>query len=221
MFNLRLLRRRPGGLSTLFILLGIFGCITAATLSVIGAPLAWWRAREVAEYPQPQPSELEMIPPGTPVLLAARLPTDVETIRHGLALYKVEVLVETHDETGTAAGWRLAMPPPARVRLALVDGHEITVQMPEDVAFANAQTFESEDRKERTIGYLPGQALTVDGAWEGANMITAASLYAGTPEAYVDYRRRQPGMSLLGAGFCGSASLGLFVIAAVLRVRGQ
>ncbi len=221
MLNLWRRRRRSGGLSTLLVILGIFSCITATTLSVIGAPLAWWRAREVASYPQPQPSELGTIAAGTPVLLAARLPVDGAVGAHGLALYKVEVFRDAQEDTDTAAGWRLETPPPARVPLLLADDRRITAQLPENIALTNAETFESEERKVRTIGYLPGQALTVEGTWEGRDLITATSLYAGTPEAYVEYRRNQPGISLLGAGFCGSVSLGLFVVALALHLSGH
>ena len=97
------------------------------------------------------------------------------------------------------------------------------LQLPEDVVFANARVFEEEQDgvSRRSVGYLPGQALTVEGTYEGGNLITAHTLYAGSPEAYIDYLQHQPGQLTVSGMICGGAGLILLLAAAVLRLLGH
>ncbi len=106
----------------------------------------------------------------------------------------------------------------------LLEGNlSVTLQVPEDVTFANAHVFEEEqgDMSRRYVGYLPGQALTVEGVGEGHSLITAHTLYAGSPDAYIEYLEHQPGQLAVGGMICGGTGLVLLLAATLLRLLGH
>ncbi len=222
-------RSRGGGFSVVLLIFGVFGCISTAAMVFLGAPLAWGQARKVAALPQPAANALATLTPGTEALFTAQLPAPEETGPFGLALYYVEVLQEAQSSEGGTPSrsqtWVRESPSPAAVTLRLSDGGQLRVQLPQQVAFYNAQRQESladtEERAMRYVGYLPLQTLTVHGTWEGDGVVTAEALYAGSAAAYVDYRQSQPGTALVTGGFCGGVALLLLAVGVVLRFLGK
>jgi hypothetical protein len=113
--------------------------------------------------------------------------------------------------------------------LLLSNGRPLSVQFSSQTAFLNAQRFEEESveslvgsgRERRYVGYLPGQALTVEGTWEGGELLTARTCYAGTPEDYSTYLARQPWIMLAAGVTCGGLGVSLLVIGFALRLLGK
>ena len=98
------------------------------------------------------------------------------------------------------------------------------IQLAANATFLNTQRFEetaADGVERRVVGYLPGQAIAAEGTWEGANLVTARTLYGGSIEAYVAHVSRQPGRLLTYGGICGGISLALLAAAAVLRILGR
>jgi len=217
--------RRKAGLSVLFLIGGLFACFNTLVLGVLGVPFTFLKAREAAALPRPTADALQTLSPGTSALVTARLPLDMEAGPYGLGLYSVELSrsaagedsVSDDTETGL---WKLETPPPQWVTLLLDNGYDLRVQMPETVSFLNANTFEEADTR-RYKGFLPGQTLTIEGTWEGDDLMTARALYAGSSDAYVSYLREQPGMSFVGSAFCGGVGIVLLCVALVLRFAGR
>lgn len=223
----RLFRRRKAGLSIVVLMFGIFACLSGLTATLMGAPLAWWRAREAARLPRPLVTDLEALPPGTDALFTGWVPASEFDLNrpHGLVLYKVERAAESEGTAtpGPSTPWVLETPPRDRIRFQLTENDAVTLQLPEDVAFANAHVFEAQEDgvTRRYTGYLPDQTLTVEGTWERADFVTAQSLYAGPPDAYVAHLRRQPGQLALGGALCGGTGFVLLLVAAGLRLLGK
>jgi hypothetical protein len=223
----RLFRRRKAGLSIVVLMFGIFACLSGLTATLMGAPLAWWRAREAARLPRPLVTDLEALPPGTDALFTGWVPASEFDLNrpHGLVLYKVERAAESEGTAtpGPSTPWVLETPPRDRIRFQLTENDAVTLQLPEDVAFANAHVFEAQEDgvTRRYTGYLPDQTLTVEGTWERADFVTAQSLYAGPPDAYVAHLRRQPGQLALGGALCGGTGFVLLLVAAILRLLGK
>lgn len=222
-------RRKPGGLAVVLLVFGIFGCVSAALALGLGTPAAWLNARAAARYPQPRAADLAALPPGTPALLAAQLPVNAATGPHRLALYRVDYQAGPDTSPGIltpegGGAWALEVPPPEQVALHLEGGDTLTVQLPETVAFANAEVIEEDlgaGALRRYTGFLPGQTLTIAGVWEGEGRATAQTLFAGAPEGYVAYLRAQPGAIFTGGMLCGGASMALLVVAVALRFLGR
>jgi hypothetical protein len=220
-------RRRKAGWSVVVLIFGCFACLSGLTATVMGAPLAWWRAREVARLPRPSVDNLETLPPGTDVLLTGWIPASAFDLNrpHSLVLYRVERAAETGGTAtpGASLTWALETPPQERIRFQLTEAEALTLQLPEDVTFVNARTFEEagEAGTLRYTGYLPDQTLTVEGRWERPQLVTARTLYGGPPDAYVAHQRRQPGQLALGGAVCGGMGLVLLGVAAVLRLMGK
>jgi hypothetical protein len=230
----RLFRRRKAGGSIVVLIFGVFACLSGLTATLMGAPLAWWRAREAARLPRPTVAELETLPPGTDALFTGWVPaSDFDlNLPHGLVLYKVERAAETEGTAtpGPSATWVLETPPQDRIRFQLTEDDAVTLQLPEDVSFANAHVsfanahvFETQEDgvTRRYTGYLPDQTLTVEGTWERPNLVTARALTAGPPDAYVAHLRRQPGQLAVGGAVCGGMGFVLLVVAAGLRLLGK
>jgi hypothetical protein len=206
---------------------------------VLGAPTSWMRAREVAALPQPQPDELASLAPGTHILLTAQLPPDAPTSTpHGLALFYEEERTrsaptrqsgEAPPSSSRSGNWERVSPPPAAVELLLSNNEPLDVQFAPDIQFLNGQEIEGEtqqqadgsQREQRYVGYLPGRALTLEGAWEGNNRFTAHVSYAGAPTDYVDYRASQPGMMVFYGLFCCVVSLALIGGGSILWLIGR
>jgi hypothetical protein len=62
--------------------------------------------------------------------------------------------------------------------------------------------------------------LTVRGATAGEHRLLADSLYAGTPDEYLSYLDRLPGLGLLSGFLCGGLALLLVMAGGVLRLVG-
>jgi hypothetical protein len=231
--------RRRAGLSLALLFFGAFSCFGATATIVLGAPASWFRAREVAALPQPQPAELPGLAPGTAMLVQAQLPPDAPTSTpHGLALFAVEERTrraptrQTGEERSPNSGsgsWERVTPPPATVALQLSNAEMLDVQLSPDISLLNGQEIAGEttpqadgsERQRRYVGYLPGRTLTLEGTWEGDNRFTAQVSYAGTPADYVEYRANQPGMMLLYGVLCCLVSLVLLGVGGVLRLAGR
>lgn len=182
--------------------------------------------------PRPEePAELRAFSPGTSVLVVAQLPPDATAGPYGLALFYTEYREKSDedDKTGTPGGtsssWRTERPPPARVTMLLEDGTPLLVQISRKTSFLKAQQFEEEDwltdKERRYVGYLPGQTLTVEGTWEGNDLLTARTFYAGTPDDYLSFLASQPGVVLLIGMVCGGVGIGLLAIGGILRLLGR
>ncbi|MEM7029625.1 MAG: hypothetical protein AAF629_08670 [Chloroflexota bacterium] len=120
-------------------------------------------------------------------------------------------------------------PPPQSMDVSLLNGNTITLQFSSRPSFLNGQQIressqsnEASSPDKRITGYLPGQTVTVEGSWEGDNRMIAQTLYAGTPDDYLNYLRfRQPGMMLMMAFFCGGVGLVLIIFSVGLRAAGR
>ncbi len=219
---------RRSGFSLVMFIFAIFACLTGLLATFIGTPLAWQRAQAARRLPRPAAAELESLPPGSRALFIGNLSKDLssQNAPHGLALYKVESASTstTDDEeiNPASSAWTLETPPQERVEFLLEENLSVTLQLPEEVNFANAHVFEEEQDgvRRRYVGYLPGQALTVEGVWEGDHLITVQALYAGSPDAYIEYLQGQPAQLAVGGMICGGISLVLLFAAAILRLLG-
>ncbi len=200
-------------------------------MAVFGVPYSWKRSREVQSLPRPEPAELRALSPGTSVLVVAQLLPDTPAGPYGLTLYYIEYRQKSDsDKDGTPAGhsssWQIEKPPPQRVEMLLEDGTQLTVQIPFQTSFLKAQRFEEQDleisgRERRHVGYLPGQALAVEGRWEGNDLLTVRTFYAGRPDDYLGYLASQPGTVLLMGTVCGGLGMGLLAIGGILRLIGR
>jgi len=117
--------------------------------------------------------------------------------------------------------------PPQRTEILLTNGKPLSVQFSAKTNFLNAQQFEEglegsgdEKGERRYVGYLPGQTLAVEGAWEGNGLLTARSCYAGTPDEYAASLARQPWLMLLMGLICGGLGISLLGIGFALRLLG-
>jgi hypothetical protein len=230
-------RRRSSGLPVFLVLMGALSCLVALPTIVFGPVFGWTRAREVASLANPEePAELRALASGTRVLITAQIPPDSPPGPYGLALYYVEYrqpgTPNPTVEAGTATAtpqWQREKLPPKGIELLLSSGQPLSVQFSSQTAFLNAQRFEEEvvespvsrGRERRYVGYLPGQALTVEGTWEGGGLLTARTCYAGTPGDYSAYLARQPWIMLAAGGACGGLGVSLVVVGLVLRLLGR
>jgi hypothetical protein len=187
--------------------------------------------RELSGLDQPKGDELDNLQPGTRALFAAQISPEAATGPEGLALYYVEErpleeVVYDEGETGQTVSqpWARTESPAAQLEMQADNGRLLTVQIPENISFMEAQRYEEgEPTKEtrRTVGYLPGQALTVDGTWQGNGVIIASKLFGGNPEGYVTAVRAAPGQMLVFGLICGGLSVLLLGAGFVLRFMGR
>jgi hypothetical protein len=162
------------------------------------------------------------------VLAVAQVPPDASAGPYGLALFYVEYRQQNNPDGNEAEAtrassysWQIEKPPPQKVELLLEDGTPLLVHIPFKTSFLQAQQFEEQEKGRRYIGYLPGQTLTVEGTWEGNDLLTAHAFYAGTPDDYRNFLAHQPGAVLLMGMVCGGLGLGLLGIGSVLRLLGR
>ncbi|MEM7530824.1 MAG: hypothetical protein AAF639_01505 [Chloroflexota bacterium] len=260
------------GIGCLLLIVGAFAGL-AAIGGIVSAPFTWMEARSVRALPQPTASEVVELTQGSQAILVGQAPQepiapDLDDASlppdfYGLVLFYVETKAsrssDTSDTVNADAGvdinatptsafpdWVRVVPPPQRVQLTLDRERSIIIQLPQDIAFLNAQTIDelssdilggefddgqNADDEWRVVGYLPGQALTVKGTWEGASigegdvdsigLFTAEAVYAGSADEYLSYLGRQPGMGLLMGFGCGSLAIVLLLAGAALRFVGR
>ena len=219
-------RRRQGGASTAFLIFGVIGLFMGCSGILFGVPAGFIRAREVRNLPQPTAAELTNLPPGTTVILSAQIPSGAPAT-DGLALSYIEERLTgtpTPDNPDPSADDRDWMRIEGTESLVLVlsDGRELDTRFPTTTTFSNAQTEEIEIdgglRDRKTVGYVPGQTLALEGNWEGNNAFTAKTVYAGTIDDFVTTVGRSPfaifGFSLV----CLLISFGLIGMAGVGRL---
>ena len=193
------------GGSTVFLIFGVIGLFMACGGIVVGVPAGIVRARAVRNLPQPTTAELSTLPAGTTVLIPAQLPTDIATT-DGLALYYIEerlnATVAAGDESTSAAdrNW-VRVEGTDRLDVMMSDGEWLTVQFSNNTSFGNTQEIEGAmddgELDRRTVGYLPGQTVALEGAWEGNDLFTAKTVYAGTVDDFVTSVGRSP-FAILG-----------------------
>lgn len=113
------------------------------------------------------------------------------------------------------------------VEMQLAGGKPLTVQIPANASFLNAQRIEATavpddaEAELRYTGYLPGQTLTIEGAWQGDQRLIAQTFYAGTADDYLNFLTyTQPGMALLMGTFCSGVGGLLLAVAGIMRVLG-
>ena len=232
------IRRRRGGVAVLILLLGLFACVSSCGLTVIAAPAGLVRGIQAGRLPQSSPEELATLTPGSIILINAQIPREAPTAAHGLALFYEEARTfgktsessETENTNASATDWRTTQAPPSSTTLNLSNGAELTVQIPANPSFLNAEIIDApETRNEdgsreeaRAVGYLPGQTLTIEGTWEGENHLTGREFFAGSTDDYLYYLRfTQPGGILLMGLFCGSVGIILLIIGGGLRILGR
>ncbi|MFP4345257.1 MAG: hypothetical protein ACLFU8_11235 [Anaerolineales bacterium] len=217
LFPRRLLSRRRG-FSTLLLVGGLMACSTLFVMVAFVAPASWVRSREVARLTRPAPAEVRALEPGSALLLAARLPEGAGAGPYDLALYFVEVEQEAEE----GGGWLTTSPPAEQVALLLEDGSRVAVRLPPNIPFFNAHVFEeTEDLHRRYVGFYPAQLLTVEGTWEGGEVVTARALYRGSPDAYVTYWQGRPLKSVTGGVICGGIGGVLLLLALLAWLVGR
>lgn len=224
-------RRRRQGPSVLLFIFGGMGLFMACGLTVFGVPASFMRSREVADLDQPTVEEMQALPPGTEAIFSAQVAPDAPTDEQGLAFAYVEerpeeafVDGEDGERESQSRNWERVEPAPSTVELVLANDRLLTVQLPQNVSFMEAQRFEegeSSNPTRRTVGYLPGQTLAIHGTWQGGDLVLADTLFAGTREAYVAAVRAQPGQMLIFGFICGGISLLLLGLGLAMRVAGR
>lgn len=226
-------RRRGGGASVLLLVLAGMWLLAACGATVVSVPLGMLRAREVRALPQVDMAALDGLAPGAVGLFTARLPEDAAADAAGLALAYVEVqptstpapVVDEDDAPSSGAPGGPWERRPMDVTEAVVqaaNGRSISLQIPSNVSLLNAErVVDAQDARLRRVGYLPGQALTIEGTWQGDARLTARALFAGTPDEYVATIARTPWQMLIFGLTCGGVSLGLLLLGGVLRLLGR
>lgn len=219
-------RRRRAGIGCLLMGIGLLMSCSASFM-LVSAPVTWWRARSLAALPQPTPAALATLPPGTHIILTAQLPPTMPSDANGLVLFYIESLAAATPVSGTptAALWKRILAPPSRVDMRLSTGEPLLAQLPPTVVFLNAQEVALDNKplgesERRAVGYVAGQVLTMQGAWEGNQLFTANELYAGGAKEYLAYWQNLPGLGLLMGSICGGVGLFLLICGALLRFVG-
>ena len=213
---------------------GTLTCLAAAVLGVVMIPKNIASGVRVSGYPRPSPTELATLASGTDILITVQLPPNIDASEenHGLVLFYVERRETARSKNGTPVSTRTpASDRPIRERdviskmdLLLANGKPLTLRIPAETSLGNAQKIKAEEehtdvRIERTfVGYGPGQLLTIEGTWEGNQLVTTHALFAGTPEAYIrDLSVTQPLQVLSTSLCCG----GLGAVLLVLGLAGK
>ncbi|MCB9433680.1 MAG: hypothetical protein H6668_17045 [Ardenticatenaceae bacterium] len=227
----RLFRRRRNGFSPVLLIFGILGIFMACGMTMCAVPASFMEGREVAGLDQPSGDELDALTPGTRALFAAQLSPEAAAGEQGLVLFYVEErpLKQTTDVDGNPMetvgdSWNRVTEPAGEMEMRADNGRLLTIQIPPGTTFMEAQRYDEGDpgkETRRTTGYLPGQAVTVDGTWQGNGIITATKLFGGNPEGYVTAVRAAPGQMLIFGLICGGLSVLLLGAGVVLRFLGR
>lgn len=225
----RLFRRRDTGISFLVLFFGACGLISSCTAVLFGVPLSISRSVDVSNLPQPTAAELVTLPGGTEVIITGQLPTNMDESTQGLAVYYLETrpLVRSTDSgemVSSSEGFERDSLNLTELPFLLSDGHELTVRLPQNVAFSNAERIETDpvdNIEQRYVGFGRGQTITIEGRWEGNDRLTADTLYAGTAEDFVSGVQSAPFSFAIYSLICGVISLFLIVIGGVLRFLGR
>ncbi len=216
------LNRKPG-LSLIFLLIAIFACSAGIIPLSLGIPATWMQSQTIAKLSQPTAAEALQLSPGTEALFTVQLPETAPTESHGLALYQTRIWPQPPTPSSTTMTSPLELPATDQITATLTDGTAVRLQIRSNANFANAETlrFEEGDHSISYIGYRPGQTLTARGIWEGHFLITVKDLYAGTPAAYLDYLKKQPGQIFCIGSSCGLFGILFWSIAGALRKLGK
>jgi hypothetical protein len=186
-------------------------------------------ARRVRNLPRPEPAALARLEPGTRALMMANAPKEVNN-ELGLSVYYVEYRRIPPGGTPTPSAnsdpaYKWQRTEVSTSPLTLADGgNGVEVRLALDAQLRDAeQTTQSwgYDRERRIVGYMPGQALVVDGEWQGNGLFTANVLYPGSISAYVEEASKAPGRIFTGSIVCASFCLLALVAGIVLRILGR
>jgi hypothetical protein len=210
------------------LIVGVAGLIFACLGAVVAGPLSMAEARRVRNLPRPEPAALVRLEPGTRALVMANAPNEVGH-ELGLSVYYVEYRKVPPGGTPTPSAnadrayqWQRMEVSTAPLMLAA--GGDVQVRPALDASFRRAEQTTQRwgyDRERRIVGYLPGQALAVDGAWQGNGLFVANVLYPGTIDEYVDEASRAPGRLIGGSIVCASLCGLALVAGVVLRILGR
>lgn len=220
-------RRQPSGVSFLLLFFGVFGLCTGCGGLVFGVPAGFVRAGEVRRMEQPSSAELDSQISGSTIIIAAQIPSD-SPATDGFALFYTEERLsgtptaDNPDPSLDDRDWMRTEDRTDRLVLVMNDSREITVQFPTTVSFINAQERETDldggIRERTTRGYIPGQTLAIEGSWEGDNLLTAKTAYAGTVDEFVSYVGRTPYAVFGGSIFCLILSIAFLGFGGLLRL---
>lgn len=217
--------RRRGGTAGLLLFLGVFGLIGACMTVLVGVPLGVREAFAVRGLPVITAVDLDSMTPGERALFIVQLPEDAETDALGLVASQVEARPSTREDgtPATESDWAVVENGLQQVSVVVVgnDGAGVTavVQLAPDTGRRSAQTLESQQGEEerRHSGYLPGQTVTIDGTWIGDGQITAGTISADAPDAYVQQVTTTPATMLLCGLLCGAIALLMLGLGVVMR----
>lgn len=228
-----LFRRRRGGISVLILIVAVCGVLSSCMTLFFGVPASIMRAREVSNLPVVSAAEVSGLAAGTKGIFMVQIPSNVTADEvNGLALYYIEerqrgTMTPNNDNETTSsssASWELVQPPVGTFEMTLSNGDPIIINIPSNTSFMNAETVDEEDSdtlERRAVGYRAGQTLTLEGVWEANEILTAQTLYYGTPDQFVSDIRSAPGSLFLFSIICGVISLGLLITGAILRFLGR
>lgn len=232
-------RRNRQSLSMLLLVVGVLACCLTGVAVAVGIPTGIARSWQVNDLPRVPPANLPNQPAGTTLLTTVQLPplaaaqpasTDPLSSTHGLVVFYIEetLPVEGPDDT-------VRIQPPAPLEVPLPNGEPLRVQFAPAVSFLNAHELTAELPAQasadssatdappvrRWVGYLPEQALTIEGTWEGGDLLTARTCFAGSIDGYVDYWANAPWVMLWSGIFCGVTGALLLSVGFVLRMMGR
>lgn len=216
-------RRRSAGFSSLILIVSLMGLLMACSLTFLGVPLSLMRARRVRGLPQVTAQELPALEPGSKGLYSLRAPRQATADYQGMVLAIEDFrLLESQDEerSSTVGKWRPVDEKARTVELSATDGRQISLLLPLDVSYLEAQeTLVIEEGRElRRRGYLPRQVVTVEGSWQGDDLLVARTVYGGPIDAYTVSASAAPAQALFTSLLCGLMSLVLLVAGSGLRV---
>ncbi|MCA9979578.1 MAG: hypothetical protein KDD89_02050, partial [Anaerolineales bacterium] len=222
-------RRRNNGISILFLLLGACGLISACTAVFLGVPLSIYRSVDVSSLPQPTAEELPSLPNGTDLIITGQLPLSLPESTQGLAVYYLETrpLVRSTDSgemVSSSDSFERDALNQTEIPFLLSNGREVTVRLPQDVIFSNAERIKTDpvdNIEQQYVGFGRGQTIALEGRWEGNDRLTAATLHAGTAEDFVSGVQSAPGMLFVYSLLCGGLSLAILVVGGILRFLGR
>ncbi len=223
--------RRRGGISVVLFIFGAMGLLGSCCSVTVGVPTSFMRSREVKGLSRYAAAELDSLPSGSTGLFEAQIPADAARGEQGLALSYLEQRPlstpssQTSEEQSSTSStsWQRENVGITETQLLVGNGRRLTVQMPADVTFMNAEQITIEKGKDelRYTGFVAGQSLTLEGDWQGRDLLIAKTLFAGNPDAYVEAISKMPGQFFLYGLICGSISSFLLIIGGVLRFLGK
>lgn len=222
--------RRRNGISGVLLLFGAMGILMSFCTVAVGVPASFVRSREVKKLSHHTAADLDNLPSGSTGLFEAQIPADAAKNEQGLVLSYLEKRPlntpspESTNTTPSSSGsWQREGNGITEAQLLATDGRRLTVQLPANVSYMDAEevTVTGSTEEVRYTGFIAGQTLTVEGDWQGDDLLIAETIFAGNPGAYVEAVSKQPGQFLLYGLICGGISAFLLVIGSVLRFIGK